>query len=645
VQATTYALQEYVWESVGANSTLNFLVRQIGSTIRFFDLSATPIGAGIKSFTVDLTSFQAPGAATPSASPVQMASGKGYLFIVGERIEPIFVEYNSGSDTITASKITIKIRDLFGLDDGLDNSLEPTTLSTEHRYNLQNHGWNPPSGKQTAVLTSDGTSDSSPIIQYHNNTSRYPGNNKQWWVARDATDNTFKPSQLALMYFGNTQAPRGHYILDAFNKDRSTASLAAGIPIETTTERPPTVAFFSGRVWYALNSNVYFSQILDDKAKVGLCYQEGDPTAENQNDLVATDGGVIPIPEMTKAVRLFPMGSGIVVLARNGVWYVTGTQNGFSATDISVTKMSPVGTDSPNSVVMADGNVFWWGQTGIQGLVLGQQQVGPLGSNLQKVNLSQETIQSFYNDISDTVKARVKSVYDPVNNVIQWLFQSSSSLNPYFYDRVLNLDLSLGAFFPWTISSAAGRPFMTGLFLTPIKEIKYTTAVPVAGPAWKFTFSEQWDETFADWKSFNGTGFAFMSFVETGYELLEDVMRKKQTPYVMCYFRRTEENFVGSGGNYTADKPSSCLFQVKWDWASSTAANKWSTKVEAYRHTRLPMFSEGDLTFDTGYPIVVTRNKVRGTGRAIQFRFENNQIGKDFDLLGWAVTYSGNTQP
>jgi hypothetical protein len=221
------------------------------------------------------------------------------------------------------------------------------------------------------------------------------------------------------------------------------------------------------------------------------------------------------------------------------------------------------------------------------------------------------------------------------------------------YDRVLNLDLTLGAFYPWTVETAG--PYISDIFITASLNtlvdqesirssfIKYLCAVPVSG-SYKYTFGYFKSSEFADWYTYDGVGTAYMSFVETGYELLEDTMRKKQTPYVFCYFRRTEENYVASGGDYTVDKPSSCYFQVKWDWANSSNSNKWSSKIQVYRHRRTPQFSEDDLTFDTGFPIVISKNKVRGNGRAIQFRFESDEIGHDFDLLGWAVPVEGNTE-
>jgi hypothetical protein len=48
---------------------------------------------------------------------------------------------------------------------------------------------------------------------------------------------------------------------------------------------------------------------------------------------------------------------------------------------------------------------------------------------------------------------------------------------------------------------------------------------------------------------------------------------------------------------------------------------------------------------NTGFRVVTTRNRIRGIGKAIQFRFECDEAGKDFDLLGWQVFYQGNTQP
>lgn len=661
---TTEATRTYRWESVNNDADVNFFVHRIGTSLYFYDLSQDPLSSGRRSFSVDLNDFIAPNAANLAQSEVSMVGGKGYLFVVGSKLEPFLVEYNPDTDSISSARIYIQIRDFKGVNDGLANDEEPATLTNLHKYNLMNQGWvdarNTGAGASVSYFDPFGNKDTyagpttQVITDYFTQFSKYPANNKQWWVARNATTGAFSADLLGKFFSGTARAPRGHFIVDAFYIDRTAMSGLSGIPVEATVSRPPTVSFFAGRVWYACDSTVYFSQVLDDKGKAGFCYQEADPTSEDISDLIASDGGVIPIPEMAKAVRLVPFGSGILVFATNGIWYVSGTQAGFTATDISVSKVNPIGTDSPDSIVEAEGQIFWWSKVGIMGMSQKSGMFGTIDGAFDRTNLTEQTIQSFYvHDIPETSKKYTKGVYDPATNSIQWLFRSGATPGTYMYDRVLHLDLTLGAFYPWTIETPG--PYISDIFLTlTINElqdveairsnfVKYLCAVPVTG-GYKYTFGFFKNTNFADWETYDGTGSAYLSFVETGYELLEDAMRKKQAPYVFCYFRRTEENYVVEGSDYTTDKPSSCYFQVKWDWANSSNSNKWSTKIQVYRHRRLNQFDESDLTFDTGFPIVVTKNKVRGSGKAIQFRFESDEIGKDFDLLGWAVPFSGNTE-
>ncbi len=708
------ALKEYKWESVANRSTINFLVVQTGITLRFYDMNTQTLGTSLKTFSFDMTPYLAPNTTVAQGvdCEISFASGKGYLFVTGEKFEPIIIEYLPALDAITVARIYIQVRDFQGVDDGLANDDEPTTLSATHNYNLLNQGWyaaaNNASGSTVSYFSPFGVLDfhvapaQTPITNYFTETSRYPGNNKQWWVAKDNTTGDFDPELLTKFNFGSGRAPRGHFILDAFNKDRSAMSGILGLPVETTNSRPVSVAFFSGRVWY-LADQVYYSQILDNKAKAGLCYQEADPTSEDFSDLVASDGGSIPIPEMAKGVRLLPAAGGILVFATNGIWFISGTAGGFSAVDISSTRVSPIGTSNPNTIVDSKDGIFWWGKVGIQKLVV---ESGAGGTSFDNNTVSEETIQGFYNDISSESKRWAKGVYDPATNTIQWLFNSVDT-ERYKFNRILNLDLTLGSFYPWTI--AGDGPSIMGVFITPelnevnspyetsIRDnyIKYLVALPQGGLHY-FTFGFFKNYRFADWPTWESPGFEYLSYLESGYELLDDAMRKKELNYVFCYFRKTEENYsqgvlmnetvleainlylsqvnpsrlggntlpirdfnqaivvtsnvylgnyVPDGLDYTVGNPSSCLLQIKWDWASGSNSGKWTTAVEAYRHQRLPAVDITDLSFNTGFPVVISRNKIRGHGKALQFRFESNGSGNDFDLLGWSVPISGNTNP
>ncbi len=686
------ALTEFRWEVPANENYLNFLCVQVGGTLHFYDLASTSVSSNKKAFTVDLTPFALAGVSGFEESMVQMAAGKGFLFVVGPKLEPIMVEYKPDTDSLEVSRIYIQIRDFDGVDDGLSPQEEPLSLSDLHHYNLRNQGWvspNTASGSIGAVQYFDnwgniGTfsaSISKPIQEFYSKLNRYPGNNKQWWIAKSTTDadgykvGDFNPNLLDKFWLGNTQAPKGHYVLDAFRRDRSAVSGVPNIPIENIQERPYSVCFAFGRVFYVCKDTVYYSQVLDHKRKAGFCYQEADPTSEEISDLLDTDGGVIPIPEMKRGVKLVAMGNGVLCFSPNGVWSIQGNSNGFTASDIAVSVLSKVGVDSPSSVVEADGQIFWWSKVGIQAFAQKTGAFGPIEGAFDKQNISEETVQTLFNEqIGAQSKPFVKGLFDPSTNTIHWLFKTTGVEHQNYYNRILNLDLTLQAFYPWTFSGTG--VYVTGAFLAPelavatssndvvengvqltsggqdvitdvfVEEYRPTFlrfVCAVDGSA--VTFGQISNGDFVDWERYNGTGYTYESYMETGYELLEDAMRKKQAPYVFTYLRRTETEFVPDGGDYTLNKPSSCKMQIKWGWANSQMSNKWSPKYEIYRHTRFPTFVEEDLTFDTGYPIVVTRHRVRGSGRAIQFRFEASERGKDFDLLGWAVAFTGNTEP
>lgn len=486
-----------------------------------------------------------------------------------------------------------------------------------------------------------------PITQYYNRIGRYPANNQQWWLARaDLDDSTrglkigdFMPELLQKIYMGNLRAPRGHYIMRAFTKDRASVSGVSTIPDQPTNDRPATVAFFSGRAWYACGSVVYFSQVLTDKHKAGLCYMESDPTSENISDPLATDGGVIPIPEAYKIIRMVPHGGAMLVFAQNGVWAITGTSAGFSALDISVNKVSPIGSHSPLSVVETNDAVFWWSDVGILGVSQDKGQFTAIAS-FSKVNVTETTIQGFYNEILDFDRTQVKGVFDPKANCVYWLYRNSAGTGQNA--KVLVLDLTLGSFYPWAFSNKAGWA-IKGFYVsnrdntyTIPTDIEPSTVEYIVTDNSQFRISQVRSGTFTDWYSIDNVGVTYDSYIEAGYEIFDDAMRKKNITYLFTYLTRTEKNIVDGQPDY----PSSCQLQVKWDWASSSLSNKWTTPIELYRPGRFLADSA-----DTGFSMVVTKNKVRGNGKAIQFRFGTSEAGKNFDLVGWSVAVTGNPIP
>lgn len=145
VDRTGKAMSTYKWNNVGGDGLTQIVVRQIGSTLYFFQSTnatvASPLSTTKLASTITISSFLASGsAADPSITECQFTDGNGYLFVFHPNLEPFYCTFNAG--TITASPITVKIRDFGGITEpGVSDSLRPGTLTNEHNYNLQNQGW------------------------------------------------------------------------------------------------------------------------------------------------------------------------------------------------------------------------------------------------------------------------------------------------------------------------------------------------------------------------------------------------------------------------------------------------------------------------------------------------------------------------
>lgn len=663
-----YAINTSPWNTVGGSGNLNFTVVQIGPILYFYNQASVPFSDGQKSFTVSLTDFAAPGATNIGTEIVQTASGKGYLFVVGKKIESFYIAYDVDTDTITTTQIDIEIRDFEGLDDSLDPNEEPTTLSKEHDYNLKNQGWNSPA-----------TGIANPKDTYFTSAGRYPANSQQWWQAKDGSDD-FSAALMRKFGGGNTLAPRGHFILKAFYKDRTSASGVSNLSVESVSGRPSAVGFFAGRVFYSgvsgssINGHIFFSQIVEDTTKIGRCYQVNDPTSEDLNSLLDTDGGVIVIPEAGSILALYPIKNSLLIFADNGIWSISGTDGGFKATDYRVSKVSSIGITGPLSIVDADGTPVWWAITGIHTI-----QVDDVSQEFGVTNISHQTIQTFYNNIPSLSKVDAKGVYDKGSKKVRWLYRStaqSGGSNRYRFDSILTLDTLLGGFYPWTISALSSNPYYIGSafptasvssLLDDFTVVDGTDSVVdgadtiVAGQSInigsdvfvnylvfretsttvQWTFGNFTSTRFKDWLSADNVGVDYDSFFETGDEILEDIQRLKQAKYLHVFFNRTETAYTDETYTEWAN-PSGCFVQSRWEWSDHINSHKWSPLYQVYRFRRQYTPSSG-TDFDSGFPVIITKNKLRGMGRALRLRF-SSESGKDFDVLGWAISYTGNTE-
>lgn len=656
------AKTEFVWDTAQSGS---FVVVQNGRYISFFSNSSDQsLSKSLKPFVINLTSYKASGALNEDLDnqTASFSSGKDYLFVAHPLCDPLFVKYNQGSDTISVSKITIKIRDFEGVNDGLQPGERPSGLSNLHLYNLFNQGWWAKDQVANRPERYDNVLAYSRRAAPHNT---YPSNSDIPWLWRktdsDDGDQVFTPSQRDATQVGNAMAPKGHYILDAFYMQRNgltgdgpSAPTTSGVPITTSgTSRPSCIAFFMGRVFYSgvdaegYRSSVYFSQVIERDEQIGYCYQSNDPTSEHAFDLLANDGGVIKILDIGRIVDLKTFGKTLFVFAENGVWAISGTQTSpFSATDYTVSKVSSFGLFSPLSIVELGETPVWWNYEGIY--ALGKDQTG-FESTVTK--LSETTIQTFYDNIPIDSKFYAKGEFNDQANIVYWLYASEKKNDPFDYDSALVFDVQTNAFYPITLSVSNHK--ITGLIATRglesnIQEqsvtdtslkvvtttiggsvsVEVSVGTSISEKLFKFvtvrrsdnlmTFSDMVSETYLDFSS-SGSPEEYESYFITGYRIRGELMKKFQTNYLVV--------MTESLGGATEE----CYVQGIWDYRTSNVTGRFTNPQQVYQYFSNTTYQRRKL-------------RIRGNGYSLQFKFYGTP-GKPFIIIGWAGFETANATP
>lgn len=661
------------WENVGGNPELEFLVVQRQNVLYFYNKADLPYSAQQEANSVSLTSYEHAGSAGSENSDCQFASLKGKLVVSSPDINTIFIEYDAVSGTFTATEIDFKIRDFeYQGSDTSDYFTQSASASVSDAriYDTLNSGW---------AEDNTGQAGHNALSYYRAGRSNlYPPLTIPWFAGKNSS-NVQDTAELEKVGGGTSLSGTGRYILDFFNQNRqaAVASDAAtyGFSIGTSLNKTITARFscvesFAGRIFYAgLNSSedggkVLFSKIIESNGDFGACHQINDPTSEYFSDLLDTDGGVIDIPDAINIKKLYALQSSIFVFAENGVWQINGVDGVFKATAYAVSRVSRVGILSAGTFVTAENAPFWWSRFGIHTLTS-----DPVSGAGQEQNLTIPTIQTFWDDIGQDQKVVVKGVYDSINKRIYWAYPNNGETKTSKLNNFLILDIPLQAFYPWRIEDSAsnsdyvvGVAFYSGYGAKSL-ELDVTTSagddvVTSAGDdvvstqistfntgdaaivllvrdtsASKMVMGGFTSTSFLDWGNAN-----YVSYAETGYDFVGDLITKKNTPYLVTYARLTEEGFTGNEvSGYEAVRPSSLLVSSAWDFKETFSASQ-----QAYRLKQTVVVNPNDLTeFDYPETVITTRLKIRGHGRSMRIRYESEQ-GKDFLLLGWGIIQGRN---
>lgn len=699
------AMTTYVWNSVNGDPDFDILVVQIGNRLDFYNIDNNSITSNPAASSVTLVGSGTSESSYNNiySDKISMASGSGRLFITGKYISPAYLTYNAG--TVDYTTIDIEIRDFEIWKEGEttgtysdSGQARQDAMSPYHQYNLRNAGWPGDSTGETVATCSaaknpdSGVVTEEPAAYTYTKLGFFPSINNTFHSLQAGSGSeidevkAYSPWNLVNDYEGTSFAPVGKIITDAFSILREGvgdygvyaadipnypwSSISASETVETNF-RPSTIAFYAGRVWYAgtegkdFSTNLYFSQVIDNVInRVGKCYQDADPTAEVINELVATDGGVISIQEIGKILSLQVMGNSLLVFSSNGVWAISGTDTilSFKATDFSIRKITDKRALSASSLIFARDTVIYAGNTAIYGLRF--TETGEIVST----DISTASIKTFYNSLSEGQKASFVTVFDETDNKVCWVYYSTFVS---LYDRMLCLDLDTLSYTKHDLATSSDNNIVSGFTvpttntITEVHNVQVngvdvvvngeqvvnttetlvkdrssvrflTITAPVAGTR-QYGLSEMKSRTFTDF------GTSYVSYVESGFDSLADIMNKtKKAPIIYTHFLRTEDGFSTNpadteGLELILDNPSSCFVSYKWDWGSAPFSNQF----QAYKLLKNYTPASASDTFIYDRDVVSTKNRLRGRGTSLGFRFESEE-GKDFHILGYGVLYTAS---
>jgi hypothetical protein len=686
------------WESVGGDPNTNYAVVQTDQILNFFDLSKSAVTKGGSDGTVTLTVF-------PVNTKYSFASVEGFLVVVSGAEQFAVIGRNFVANTFSTEYGRILVRDVWGVEEVQQPFYEtdPTARSSVadpyHYYNLQNQSWGIPRQNANNVQVD-------PIAYYASgNAGLFPSSSEQVWTGLQfqavATGQTPFERMYTNLYTeslgSKLDSAKGYYIIDALRRGTSRQDAAqnnkikypvcnGAVPnvVDRTDSGPKCTTDFAGRIWYSgfsgvvvggdrrspnLSNYVFFSQLVKSRREFGLCYQDGDPTSRDGSDIVATDGGFIRISGARNIIAMRNLHTHLIVIASNGVWTVTGgTQDsGFDATNYKVSKISTFGGVSESSVIVAGDNCFFWSEDGIY--AVSKNQYGDMVVD----SISLGTIQSYYDGIEATSRAKAFGQYDQIAKKLRWIFKTGHAFTSDSTTTELIFDLSLKAWTKNAIMNLADNSVeIMGVFTTAnfthsftddivfsgtdnvlvntdqvvipalqlansVQSLRYLAVNIVAGIPY-FTVAYYNESTWKDWISKDGVGVDAFAFCLTGDSTFGDSGAEKQTPYIIMHFNRTEE---GVNADLTPAHQSSCLMRAQWSFANNVVSNKWSPLTQAYRYRKV-RFSENIAdTYDTGFEVITTKSKLRGRGKAFALYFET-EPGKDLQILGWNLTLNGN---
>lgn len=584
---TSQTNQAFLWKNVDNNINKTFVVIPQGDFVNVYDASFGGIDFADE---YRVGTLFIPNIKVAPDSIYDFAPAMGKLFFAQSRKGVGYISYSEEDDKLSFKTFNLKFRDttLWEGDNDIETGLEWSTeasASPQRFYNLRNSGW---PEIVPYVITKENNveayhdADLDPIPFYKSKMGRWPKLSENFYVSRNgggfgaADQLAFNPFNYTIDVGGTTIPPVGRFIKDVREFTREARGVSQTYRL---SQMPSKIAFYAGRMWYAgdydydqedlsARGNIYFSQDLrlniDNAEK---CYQENDPTAEDINQLLATDGGYLSIKQAGKVKGLVPMSTSLFVLTDKGIWRIVGQDfNSFTADSFSVDKVTDTGVLSENAYIVADNGIFFYTQEGL--FVIGSE--GDLGA-VSYQNISDDVIKNFTQSLPEKSIENVKVTYNKKRSIVSCFFaipKNGEDTSTFRYDleynTVLNFKIDTGAFYKYefnlqgkyiraaidelyTQTFSVNDPFVDSVgdvYVDSNGDEYYLPVVTGYSENDVTLFILVYDEaagelipcTFSDTVKFEDLGTPYEAKVEIGYDNIGNLLSdKKQAPYLVSY--------------------------------------------------------------------------------------------------------------
>ena len=389
--------------------------------------------------------------------------------------------HSNSSKTFDTTISTLKVRDLWGVDDTLGIVERPATMSANHLYNLFNQGW---------------TAES--IYKFFTEIGKYPSNGDLSYFGLvlddSATVNYVYDTGILKDVPLKEGAPKGRFELStaspstsrddapvlaeftAFNALAGTSLSPTAINNVLTGLNPGLVinsaTSFLGRAFYSFEAvrgsgfttpnngeftpsfanAILFSRVIegiDDSSSANLstptrCTSIVEPTSEEFTP-TSTDGGIIFVDGAHKVLGTRATRDSLLIIASNGIWELRA-QDGFTPATFVLAKLLSAEIVNTRGIVEVEGSYLVPTQQGIFYLSYDAESRRTISRNL-----SDPVIRKFYNLHRLWISA---SVYDSTSHEVRWLLQTplpelaeGASVEMEVEQIELVLDTRLGSFY------------------------------------------------------------------------------------------------------------------------------------------------------------------------------------------------------